>query len=38
MDFAEKMCDHVAMIDHGKIIVNGPLAQLNKIMLRKMLA
>lgn len=25
MDFAEKMCDHVAMIDHGKIILNGAL-------------
>lgn len=25
MDFAEKMCDHVAMIDHGKIILNGSL-------------
>ena len=30
MDFAEKMCDHVAMIDHGKIIINGPLAQLKQ--------
>jgi len=25
MDFAEKMCDHIAMIDHGKIILNGSL-------------
>lgn len=25
MDFAEKMCDHVAMIDHGKIIMTGSL-------------
>lgn len=25
MDFAEKMCDHIAMIDHGKIILNGEL-------------
>jgi len=23
MDFAEKMCDHIAMIDHGKIIFKG---------------
>ncbi len=30
MDFAEKMCDHVAMIDHGKIILNGSLAQLKQ--------
>ena len=30
MDFAEKMCDHVAMIDHGKIIINGSLAQLKQ--------
>ena len=25
MDFAEKMCDHIAMIDHGKIILSGAL-------------
>jgi len=25
MDFAEKMCDHLAMIDKGKIILNGAL-------------
>lgn len=25
MDFAEKMCDHIAMIDHGKIILHGSL-------------
>ena len=25
MDFAEKMCDHIAMIDKGKIIMNGSL-------------
>ena len=25
MDFAEKMCDHIAMIDHGKIILAGAL-------------
>ena len=25
MDFAEKLCDHIAMIDRGKIILNGNL-------------
>ena len=25
MDFAEKMCDHIAMIDNGKIILHGSL-------------
>ena len=25
MEFAEKMCDHIAMIDHGKIILSGEL-------------
>jgi ABC-2 type transport system ATP-binding protein len=25
MDFAEKMCTHIAMIDHGRIILNGDL-------------
>ncbi len=25
MDFAERMCDHIAMIDVGKIILNGSL-------------
>ncbi|PID61672.1 MAG: ABC transporter [Ignavibacteriae bacterium] len=28
MDFAEKMCDHIAMIDSGKIILNGSLKQI----------
>ncbi len=28
MDFAEKMCDHIAMIDNGKIILNGSLKQI----------
>ena len=28
MDFAEKMCDHIAMIDHGKIILNGSLKEI----------
>lgn len=26
MDFAEKMCDHIAMIDHGKVILHGALS------------
>jgi ABC-2 type transport system ATP-binding protein len=26
MDFAEKLCDHIAMIDKGKIILNGNLS------------
>lgn len=30
MEFAEKMCDTVAMIDKGKIILNGSLAELKK--------
>jgi len=28
MDFAEKMCDHIAMIDHGRIILNGSLREI----------
>jgi ABC-2 type transport system ATP-binding protein len=28
MDFAEKMCDHLAMIDKGKIILNGSLSEI----------
>ena len=30
MDFAEKMCDNIAMIDHGKIILNGKLDEIKK--------
>lgn len=30
MEFAEKMCDHIAMIDHGKIILNGTLTEIKK--------
>jgi ABC-2 type transport system ATP-binding protein len=30
MEFAEKMCDYIAMIDHGKIILNGSLAEIKK--------
>ncbi len=28
MDFAEKMCDHIAMIDRGKVILQGSLNQI----------
>ncbi len=28
MDYAEKMVDHLAMIDHGKIILKGSLAEI----------
>lgn len=28
MDFAERMCDHIAMIDHGKIILSGSLSEI----------
>ncbi len=28
MSFAEKMCDHIAIIDSGKIKLNGPLAEI----------
>lgn len=28
MDFAEKMCDYIAMIDHGKIILKGSLNEI----------
>ncbi|MFA7290072.1 MAG: ATP-binding cassette domain-containing protein [Melioribacteraceae bacterium] len=30
MDFAEKMCDHIAMIDKGQIILNGSLAEIKQ--------
>ena len=30
MDFAERMCDHIAMIDHGKIILFGSLNEIKK--------
>ncbi len=30
MDFAEKMCDHIAMIENGKIILNGELSEIKK--------
>ncbi len=28
MDFAERMCDHITMIDHGKIILKGKLSEI----------
>ncbi|KAB2841182.1 MAG: ATP-binding cassette domain-containing protein [Melioribacteraceae bacterium] len=28
MDFAEKMCDYIAMIDHGKIILSGSMSEI----------
>lgn len=28
MDFAEKMCDHLVLIDHGEIKLNGSLAEI----------
>ncbi len=30
MDFAERMCDHIAMIDEGKIILHGNLEEIRK--------
>ncbi len=30
MDFAERMCDNIAMIDQGKIILNGELDEIKK--------
>jgi ABC-2 type transport system ATP-binding protein len=30
MDFAENMCDHIAMIDNGKIILKGSLKELKE--------
>lgn len=30
MEFAEKMCDSIAMIDKGKIILNGKLAEIKE--------
>jgi ABC-2 type transport system ATP-binding protein len=28
MEFAEKMCDHIAIIDHGKIKLNGSMSDI----------
>ena len=30
MDFAEKMCDHIVMIDHGKLILEGSLSAIKQ--------
>jgi ABC-2 type transport system ATP-binding protein len=30
MDYAEKMCDYIAMIDYGKIILKGSLAKIKE--------
>lgn len=30
MDMAEKMCDHIAMIQHGELILNAPVADIKK--------
>ncbi len=30
MDFAERMCDHIAMIDEGKIILHGNLEEIKR--------
>lgn len=30
MDFAEKMCDHIAIIDQGKIVLKGNLNEIKK--------
>ncbi len=30
MDFAEKMCDHIAMINHGEIIMSGSISELKQ--------
>ena len=35
MDFAEKMCDSIAMIDHGKIILNGSLSSIKEKFAQK---
>jgi ABC-2 type transport system ATP-binding protein len=35
MDYAEKMCDHIAMIDHGKIILNGAMSEIKSRYARR---
>ncbi len=35
MDFAEKMCDHIAMIDSGSIILHGSLSEIKERFSRK---
>jgi ABC-2 type transport system ATP-binding protein len=36
MDFAEKMCDHIVMIDHGKIILKGSLNEIKSKYAQKL--
>ncbi len=31
MDFAERLCDHIAMIHNGEIIMNGSMTELKKV-------
>ena len=35
MDFAEKLSDHIAMIDHGKIILEGSLSEIKSHFAQK---
>jgi ABC-2 type transport system ATP-binding protein len=35
MDFAEKMCDHIVMIDHGKVILKGSLGEIKSSYAQK---
>lgn len=35
MEFAEKMCDHIAMIDHGKIILSGSMSEIKSKFAQK---
>jgi len=30
MDFAEKLCDHIAIMNHGKLVLSGNLAELKQ--------
>lgn len=30
MEFAEKMCDHIALVDHGKLLLSGSLPEVKK--------
>ena len=35
MEFAEKMCDHIAMIDQGKIILSGSMSEIKSKFAQK---
>jgi ABC-2 type transport system ATP-binding protein len=35
MDFAEKLCDRIAMIDGGELVMNGTLAEIKRDFVRK---